>query len=92
MNPFTYEDSLNEALGDPAFRAIWDANETKREITKAVIRERVKRNLSQEALARKVGLKRPSLARIESGSEMPSLTTLDKIAKGLGMKLQVKFV
>lgn len=43
MKAFTFEDSINEALKDPAFRSIWEANAVKHEITKSIIGERVRR-------------------------------------------------
>lgn len=91
MKPFTYDDALSEALVNPAFKRIWEANAVKREITKTVIGERIKRKLTQAQLAQKAGLKQPSVARVESGS-MPSITTLNKIAKALGTRLEIRFV
>jgi len=49
-------------------------------------RLREKRGLTQEALAKKTGLSRGYLARLESGRHDPSLSTLEKIAKALGVK------
>lgn len=92
MKPYTFEDSLADALKDPVFRAIWEANAVKREITKTIIGERIQRKLSQKELARRAGLKQPSLARVESGGMMPSLTTLTKLAKAFGKRLEVRFV
>lgn len=92
QKPYTYEDSLTEALKDPEFRAIWEANALKREITKTIIGERIKRKLSQEEVARKAGLKQPSLARVEGGSVLPSIKTLEKIAQAFGRKLEIRFI
>ena len=91
MTPFTYDDALNEALANPEFKRVWEVNTVKREITKAIICERIKRKLTQAQLATKAGLKQPSVARVESGN-MPSITTLNKIAKALGTRLEIRFV
>lgn len=46
---------------------------------------RQERELSQEALARKVGVSREYIARLETGKHDPPLSTLEKIAKALGV-------
>ncbi len=44
---------------------------------------RAKRGLSQEALARKIGMTREYIGRLEIGRHDPPLSTLVKLAKGL---------
>jgi transcriptional regulator with XRE-family HTH domain len=48
---------------------------------------RLKREMTQEALAAKAGISRAYLARVETGRHEPTLTTLRKIARALKMKL-----
>jgi transcriptional regulator with XRE-family HTH domain len=48
---------------------------------------RLKREMTQEALAAKAGISRAYLARVEIGRHEPTLTTLRKIAKALKVKL-----
>ena len=84
-------DPLEEALQDPEFKQVWDEGVAQREVTKAIIRERIKRAMIQEELAEKAGMKQASLARVESGRVAPSLTTLSKIARAFGTKLEVRF-
>jgi transcriptional regulator with XRE-family HTH domain len=45
------------------------------------------RGLSQEALAKKTGLNRVTLARLERALHPPNLDTLDRIARALRVKL-----
>lgn len=47
--------------------------------------ERQKRGFSQEQLALTAGLSRSALWKIETGKVSPTLDTLEKIAKALGM-------
>ena len=86
-----FERVLQDQLKDPEFRREWEASEAHYLIVSAIIGERVRRNLTQEQLAEKAGLKQPSLARVESGSVVPSLQILGKIAKALDSKLEIRF-
>ena len=52
---------------------------------------REQRGMSQEDVARKAKLQRVSVSRIERGVHEPSLTTLERIAKALGVRLVVDF-
>lgn len=58
------------------------------EIGLNVFETRIKRGMTQKELARKVGTKQPSIARLENGSSPPSLLFLEKVAKALGGKLR----
>ena len=47
--------------------------------------ERLKKDFSQEELALKAGLSRNAIWKIETGRVSPTVETLDKIAKALGL-------
>jgi transcriptional regulator with XRE-family HTH domain len=46
---------------------------------------RAKRAMTQEVLAKKAGISRGYLARVETGRHEPTLTMLRKLAKALGV-------
>jgi transcriptional regulator with XRE-family HTH domain len=48
---------------------------------------RAKRGLSQRDLADESGVSREYIARIELGQHDPTLSTLEKLAKALGVKV-----
>lgn len=48
---------------------------------------RTKRQLTQQALADKVGIHRVYLAQLEAGTKTPSLRTLQRLAKALRVKV-----
>ncbi len=50
-------------------------------------RLRKERGLTQEALAEKAGVHRVYIAQIEAQSKVPSLATLEKLAKVLKVKV-----
>lgn len=56
-------------------------------ISKMIIDARIERNLTQKELAEKVGTLQPAIARIESGSSLPSLSFLQRIAHALNTEL-----
>ena len=48
---------------------------------------RERRGLTQEQLAKKAGVSRGYLARLETARQDPTLSTLEKLAKALGVKV-----
>jgi transcriptional regulator with XRE-family HTH domain len=57
----------------------------------AVLREARRRaGLSQRALARRVGVPQPTVARIESGATVPRVDTLDRLLAACGSSLAVR--
>ena len=55
-----------------------------------IIKEkRLERNLSQEDLAKKIGIDQSDLSKIEKGLSNPSIKMVNRIAKGLDAKLSI---
>lgn len=52
----------------------------------AVRRLRLAAGLSQEELAFAAGIERNFVSRIEVGTSQPTLTTIERLARGLGMR------
>ncbi|MBL6983884.1 MAG: helix-turn-helix transcriptional regulator, partial [Anaerolineales bacterium] len=73
---------------DPDFVAESLELETGYQIT----RLRILQGLTQEELAEKVGTRQPSIARLESGRSLPSLSFLEKIADALDAKIEIKVI
>ena len=51
--------------------------------------KRLQKEMSQEELAKKAGIDQSDLSKIERGTLNPSVKMLNKIAKGLGLKLKL---
>ncbi len=54
-----------------------------------VIQYRVDHGLTQTALARQLGMKQPAVARIEAGDHEPTVGTLARLARALGVTLRL---
>jgi ribosome-binding protein aMBF1 (putative translation factor) len=55
-----------------------------------VIQYRVDHDLTQTALARMLGMSQPAVARLEAGDHEPSVATLMRLARYLGLTLRLK--
>ena len=73
-------------MADPEWKAAYEAADATREAARALVRARQEAGLSQTELARRSGTAQAVISRIECGAVSPSLHTLTKIAKGLGMR------
>jgi DNA-binding XRE family transcriptional regulator len=57
-----------------------------------IARLRILKGLTQAQLAEMVGTRQPSIARLENGTSVPSLSFLHKIAAALNAKIEVRLV
>jgi transcriptional regulator with XRE-family HTH domain len=83
-----FEDWESEKMRDPQFRAAAQALEPAYQVT----RLRLQKGLTQKELAKAVGTRQSSIARLESGKSQPSLSFLHKVVEALGGRLQVHIV
>jgi len=60
------------------------------QVISALIEVRLKKGLTQEALAEKIGTKQSAIARVESGRGNPSLKFLERMITGIGSKLVIQ--
>jgi transcriptional regulator with XRE-family HTH domain len=65
--------------------------ETEYKFAVNLIRLRLAKGLTQEDLAKMLNTKQESIARLENGGSMPSLSTMKKIANVLGADLEINF-
>jgi ribosome-binding protein aMBF1 (putative translation factor) len=86
---YTFDDHLKELLKNPKFRKEWEDSEVEYQLGRRLIEARLKKNLSQRALAKKIGTSQAAISRIEGMNGNPSLALLKRIAHALGGKLQI---
>jgi DNA-binding XRE family transcriptional regulator len=60
-------------------------------VARLLIQFRMKHNLTQEQLAQLMGTSAPAISRLESGTHVPSLTTLSRLAEAVGERLVIGF-
>lgn len=73
------------------YKREYDALEEEFAIMSSVISARVAANLTQEELAERMHTSQAMIARLESGKQLPSTRTLEKLAKATGTKLRISF-
>ncbi len=57
-----------------------------------LINAREQANLTQKQLAHRTGIHQADICKIERGLANPSISTLQRLAHGLGMSLQIQFI
>lgn len=87
-----FDKYLDEQLQNPEFKKEWDENELEYQLMMMILKARNEQNLTQSELAERTGIRQYNISRIEKGQALPSISTLCKIARGLGKQLQIKFV
>lgn len=85
------DDLLKEDLKDPYFKELWELEEQKLEIVKPIIEYRIKHNLTQGQLAKKIGVTQQHISNIESG-EFSSVATLEKVLLFVGYKVKMEAI
>ncbi|MFY9462616.1 MAG: helix-turn-helix transcriptional regulator [Candidatus Sungiibacteriota bacterium] len=75
----------------PGFKKELQRYNTYSEVSNLITAVRIHKGLSQKELAKLVKTKQPSIARLESGKELPSVSFLDRIAKALNTFLIIRF-
>jgi ribosome-binding protein aMBF1 (putative translation factor) len=75
---------------DPAFRAEWERTAVARAVATRLVAYRAEHGLSQAALARKLGMSQPAIARLELGEHEPTIATLARLSRGLGINIRIE--
>ncbi|MCA9399811.1 MAG: helix-turn-helix transcriptional regulator [Candidatus Omnitrophica bacterium] len=91
MKEITIKDHLQEKLKDPYFKELYELEQQKYLIVKKIIDYRIKKKITQSALAREVGVSQQHISKIENG-EFSSILTLEKVLLHIGMTIRIKAV
>ena len=78
-------------LKEPSYKKAYEDSSIEFEIAKEIIEARIKSGLSQEELAALMETSQSAIARLESGTSLPSMRTLAKLAKATNSQIQIHF-
>jgi ribosome-binding protein aMBF1 (putative translation factor) len=78
-----------EDLTDPEIRREHERTALAHAVAMRVIGYRIDHGLSQTGLARLLGMHQPGIARLEAGDHEPSLATLSRLARVLGIEFHI---
>jgi len=76
-----------ELMRDPEFVQAYETLGPEYELAKSIIAMRIKKGLTQKALAERMNTKQSVISRLESGTAKPSLATLERLASALDAKV-----
>ena len=85
----TNDEVLAEQMQDPQFAQEWDRGAFARAVAERILLYRTEQQLTQAQLARKAGTVQSVIARLESGEQAPSLTTLARLSRRLGIEFHI---
>lgn len=86
-----FEEFLRESLKNPKIKAEYNKLRPEFAVIRAVIEARMRKGVTQEDLAKKVGTKQSVISRLESGRANPSVAFLKKLAQALNSHLEIRF-
>lgn len=78
-------------LKEQSYKKAYEESSIEFEIAKEIIEARIKSGLSQEELATLMETSQSAIARLESGTSLPSMRTLAKLAKATNSQIQIHF-
>jgi len=74
---------IAEEMKDPEFRQEWEKLGPEYQFRAALIEARAKSGLTQAQLAAKMNVRQSMISRLESGQNMPTIDTLQKLSDAL---------
>lgn len=85
----TWKEHKQELMRNPEFRVAYDALTPEYRLASDLIAARIQEKLTQEELAMRAGVSRVVVARLESGSGNPTISTVNRVATALGKEFKL---
>jgi transcriptional regulator with XRE-family HTH domain len=85
-----WKEHKQQLLKDAAFKREYEKLSTEYKVAAELIRLRISAGMTQAELAKAANTQQASIARMESGSSLPSLTMIKRIADVLDADLEIK--
>lgn len=86
-----WEDFEKELLSNPGVKKAYDDLQPEFAIVQAIIDARVKKKISQEELAKRMGTGQAVISRLENANASPSLALIKRLAEALDLKVEIRF-
>lgn len=90
-NVIPWEQVRKELFKDPKVKRAYEDLQPEFAIVQALIDARVKKKISQEDLARRMGTGQAVISRLENANASPSLSLIKRLAHALDLKVELKF-
>lgn len=81
----THSQIHSELMEDPEYRAAWEAEERKERLQKLLVEWKAHAGLTSAQVAERMGIKPPTISRMEKNITSASLETLARYAKACGI-------
>ena len=88
----SFDDYLKEQLKDPEYKREFEALQPERAFIKALIDARLRSGITQKSLSEATGIAQGDISKLERGVGNPSIRTLQRLARGMGMTLHIEFI
>ena len=88
----TLKEYKENRMKDPGFSQAYEDIQPEMAVIRAIIDARMARNMTQKELSRRTGIAQTEISKLENGTRNPSIKLLQRLADGMGMVLNVRFV
>lgn len=85
----THKELKAKLMKDSEFVKEYDKLETEFQIASQMIEARIKQNITQEELAKKVNTGQAVISRLEGATAKPSISLLERVARALNIKFNI---
>jgi predicted transcriptional regulator len=83
------DEKHREMMRDPEYSKAYEEHMPEFSIARELIRARTRSGLTQKEVAQRMGTTQSVIARMESGTPLPSLRSLQKYAQATGSKVKI---
>ena len=83
---------MDEQLQNDEFKKEWESSQPELDVIRAIVEARTSQNMTQKELAKRTGINQADISKLENGTRNPSLNLLKRLAEGMDMMLELKFV
>ena len=88
----TFDEYFDEQMQNSEFVKAYEEIQPEIEIIKALVDARISQNMTQKELSEKTGIHQSDISKLENGTRNPSIALLQRLAKGMNMKLKIEFI